>query len=107
MILDENEMTTNAILIRMKTNETINIYNETFKIGKDRNFVDYCISDNKAISRAHAYILNKNSNYYIFDNNSTNHTFVDGVKITSQQEVILKNGTKIKLANEEFEFKIF
>ena len=40
------------------------------------------------------------------DNNSLNHTYVDGNQIASQIRVMITDGTRIKLANEEFEFKI-
>ncbi|MFR1949967.1 MAG: FHA domain-containing protein [Roseburia hominis] len=38
------------------------------------------------------------------DTNSTNHTYVNGVMIRSNEEVVLSEGDKIRLANEEFVF---
>ena len=78
-----------------------------FHIGKERSYVDYCISGNPTISRSHADIINKNGQFYIVDNNSTNHTYVNGEMIPSNTEIPLSHGAKIRLSNEEFEFKTY
>lgn len=38
--------------------------------------------------------------------NSTNHTYVDGKMIQPNTEVPIQQGTKIRLGNEDFEFKL-
>ena len=91
-------------LLRVKNNERIPINKPSFRIGKERSFVDYFIADNTAISRSHANILNRDGEYYIVDTNSTNHTYVNGVMIQSNVETKLTHGAKITLANESFEF---
>lgn len=96
-----------ASITRIKTGETASISKQVFTIGKERRKVDFCISDNNSISRAHAQIICRGTDYYVVDQNSTNFTFVNGNKIAPRQEILLKNGDKIKLADEEFEFKKF
>lgn len=91
-------------LVRTRNNEKIPLDKPVFRIGKERSYVDYFIGDNAAISRSHANILNRDGKYFVMDTNSTNHTYVNGTMISSNQEVPLSHGTKIKLANEEFEF---
>ena len=93
-------------LVRTRNNEKIPLDKPVFRIGKERSYVDYFIGDNAAISRSHANILNRDGKYFVMDTNSTNHTYVDGTMISSNQEVPLSHGTKIKLANEEFEFRM-
>lgn len=93
-------------LVRTRNNEKIPLDKPVFRIGKERSYVDYFIGDNAAISRSHANILNRDGKYFVVDTNSTNHTYVDGTMILSNQEVPLSHGTKIKLANEEFEFRM-
>ena len=93
-----------AYLIRLKNNERIPITGNVFCIGKERSTVNYFISDNPAISRNHATIAFMINKYFIIDNNSTNHTFVDGKQIPTNFEVEIYNNMKIRLANEEFEF---
>ena len=47
----------------------------------------------------------KNGATYLTDMNAANGTFVNGVKVLPNQEIALKTGDKIKLADEEFEFR--
>ena len=104
-VMETNSMAPH--LIRMKNNEKIPINKPVFRIGKERSYVDYFIGDNTAISRSHANIVNHNGEFYVVDTNSTNHTFVNGGMIQSNQEVKLAHGTKIRLANEDFEFRLY
>ena len=94
-------------LIRTKNNERIDISKPVFRIGKERSYVDYFIGDNTAVSRSHANIVSRDGEYFIVDTNSTNHTYVNGGVILSNSETKLSNGTKIRLANEEFEFRLY
>lgn len=94
-------------LIRVKNNEKIPLNKQVFRIGKERSYVDYFIGDNTAISRSHANIVNHNGEFYVVDTNSTNHTYVNGGMIQSNVETKLSHGTKIRLANEDFEFRLY
>ncbi|RDU22817.1 DUF6382 domain-containing protein [Anaerosacchariphilus polymeriproducens] len=102
--IQEKEATGN--LIRMKTQEKIVVDKEIFRIGKEKSFVDYYISDNKAISRSHARLVKRNREYFIVDTNSTNHTYINGKIIPSNQEFLVPNGATIRLGNEEFKFEL-
>lgn len=92
-------------LVRKSTGEKININKPDFTIGKERRRVDYCISNNSSISRAHARLTVRAGRCYICDLGSTNCTFVNGTKLSPNQEVVLSKGDKIKLADEEFVFE--
>lgn len=94
-------------LVRLKNNEKIPLDKPVFRIGKERSYVDYFISDNPAISRSHANIVTREEEYYVVDTNSTNHTYVNGAMIPSNEEYPLEDGAKVRFANEDFEFKIF
>lgn len=94
-------------LIRTKNNERININKPVFRIGKEKSYVDYFIGDNSTISRSHANIIVRDSDCFITDTNSTNHTYVNGDMIQSGTEFKLSHGDKVRLANEEFEFKLY
>ncbi len=95
---------TGSCLVRKSNNERININKPEFVIGKERRKVDYCISDNNSISRVHAKIRVRAGRCYILDMGSTNCTFVNGSRLSPNQEVILSKGDKIKISDEEFEF---
>ena len=97
----------NPHLIRIKNNENIPLNKPVYRIGKERSYVDYFIGDNTAISRSHANIVNHNGEFFIVDTNSTNHTYVEGRMIPSNEETKLEDGTKFRLANEDFEFKLY
>lgn len=98
---------TDPHLIRTKNNERIPLNKPVFRIGKEKSYVDYFIGDNTAISRSHANIINRNGEFFVVDTNSTNHTYVNGGMIHSNEEVKLSHGTKIRFANEDFEFKMY
>ena len=94
-------------LIRKKNNERIELNKPVFRIGKEKSYVDYFISDNTAVSRSHANIITREGQYFIVDTNSTNHTFVNAKMLQSNVEVEIKHGDKIRLGNEDFEFKLY
>ena len=91
-------------LIRLKTRERLTINKESMTIGRERKRVDICIPDNTSISRLHAKLVVRNGVTYLIDQNAANGTFVNGVKATPNQEVALKDGDKVMLAAEEFEY---
>lgn len=101
-VVSGNEDVPFPYILRLRTNQKVAITKSIFKIGKSKNLVDYPVTDNSSISRCHADIINKNGILYIRDNNSTNHTFVNGERIEPNTDVKLVHGTKINLANEEF-----
>ncbi len=94
-------------LIRVKNNERIPLNKSPFHIGKERSYADYFVGDNTAISRSHADIYNRNGEFFVVDTNSKNHTYVNGAMITSNVETKLNHGDKVRLANEDFEFKMY
>lgn len=94
-------------LIRKKNNEKISLNKPVFRVGKERSYVDYFIGDNTAISRSHANFITRENEYFVVDTNSTNHTFVNGTMIQSNVETAIAHGDTIRLANEDFEFKLY
>ncbi len=91
-------------IVRKKTGEVINITKPEFSIGKSKTKADYAIEDNTAISRVHCIIVQKDGVNYIKDNNSTNHTYLNGVELAPGKEQLLKNKTLIQMGDEEFTF---
>lgn len=92
-------------LISLQTGEWIPIFKDIFKFGKMKNECDY-ISCNSAVSRLHAKISKENGSSFITDLNSTNGTFVNGVKVESGSRKELHHGDIIRFANEEYKFVI-
>jgi len=90
--------------VRKSTGEIINITKPEFIIGKSKTKADYAIENNSAISREHCIIIQHDGVNYIKDNNSTNHTYVNGVELQPGKEVLLKHKTEVRLGDEEFTF---
>ena len=91
-------------LTRVKNNERILINKPRFVIGREEN-CDYCTGqENPSVSRTHATILMDANGCRIMDNNSANHTIVEGVRVMPGTEIALKDGVRIRIANEEFIF---
>lgn len=91
-------------LTRRATGVTVNIDKPVFRIGKERDKVDFCITENRTVSRVHATIRTQNGSCFIEDNNSTNRTCINGTPVPPNMEIKLKNGDVIRLSNEEFDF---
>lgn len=107
VFIDVNEANNNnPCLFRVNNNEYIEISKDYFKIGKSMTQVDYQIHNNNAISNFHAAILKRGCEYFIVDAGSTNHTYVEGLILEKNQEMRISDNTHIKMANEEFVFKL-
>ena len=91
-------------LTRMSTNEQIPINSAEFTIGRERSKVNYCLEGNSSISRIHVRIVVRDGKVYLVDNKAANGTFVNGVKCRPGEEVLLKGGDIITLADEKFKY---
>lgn len=91
-------------LTRMSTNENIPINSAEFTIGRERSKVDYCLEGNSSISRVHVRIVVRDGKVFLVDNRAANGTYVNGVKCRAGQEVELKAGDIITLADEKFKY---
>ena len=90
-------------LIRKSTKEKILINRDVFKIGKEKSYVDYYV-ENDAVSRTHADIVRKKDHFYVVDQDSLNHTFLEGKRLPAKKYVKIKSGQSFVLADEEFTF---
>lgn len=103
-VLNMNSNVSYPYLIRLNNYERVNVNKPSFRIGKERSYVDYFVMNNSAVSRIHADIITRDGRYFIKDNHSTNRTFVNGTVIPFEQEYEIFDGDAIMLANEAFEF---
>lgn len=93
-------------LFRVLTEETISINKPVFRIGKERSYVDYFVTNNIAVSRSHVDIITRGSKYFVKDLNSKNHTYINNHELPIYMEVEIHDGDRLKLGNEEFIFNI-
>lgn len=101
--IPEPEPEKRAYIIRANTNERIDVDQDPFILGKSEK-ADYQIHGNNAISRKHIEISKTEDGYQLEDLNSSNHTYIDGKKVTKREP--LEDGQTFQLADEEFSFFI-
>ena len=104
VLLDGKNGNTNPYIERKTSGEKVYITKRCMCIGKDKRYADYIISDNAAISRAHARLLYHDDRVYVVDEDSLNHTYVNEEKLLSQEEKEVVDGDVIIFADEEFVF---
>ena len=93
-------------LKRIFNGEVVKISKPVFRIGKERSYVDYFVSNSNVISRSHADIIIRDNRYFITDLNSKNKTYINGRMIMPNCEIEIFDGDTITLANEDFLFKV-
>jgi hypothetical protein len=91
-------------LFRVLTEENISINKPVFRLGKERSYADYFVSNNSAVSRSHADIITRGQRIFVIDLNSKNKTYINDQPIPIQEETEIFNGDRLRLANEEFIF---
>ena len=68
--------------------------------------MDYCIKDNKSVSRVHAQIRQIMGEFTLENLNATNGTYVNGIKLQDNGASPLHSGDSVSLANERFVFYV-
>lgn len=102
----ENFSTSPPYLLNGVGNPKIAITKRVFKIGRDPKGTDHTCN-NKVVGRVHAHILHENGEYFLEDNDSRNGSYLNDRKLHPKEKVKIRHGDRIRLANEEFIFKLF
>lgn len=106
-LLDNQEdVVSYPTLIRLSNNQKMFVNKAVFSIGRDSTRNDFVVTDNTAVSGEHAEIRLENGRYYISDLKSTNKTIVDGNVLKPGYKMELYSGSRIKIADEDFEFEL-
>ncbi len=92
-------------IVRKSNGEKITVNTSDFSVGQGATS-NYVVTGNTAVSRNHARIVTRNGQYYIIDNQSTNGTYIDDVKLVPNMETEIVSGQKLRFANEEYEFLV-
>lgn len=91
------------ILVSETGKDNITITKSHFLIGKSADKVDGVIVGNTAVSRIHCEIVvNDLGVISIVDKGSANGTFVNGLRIATDQYTPLRVNDRVKIANEEY-----
>ena len=106
VLLAEEPECPKPVLVRSRTGDKIPVNRPVFRIGKEAGQVDYCITDNPAVSRSHAQILFRDGGYFVEDLQSTNKTYLNGCAVIPGEKCPLEDGARMRLGNEEFVFEL-
>lgn len=91
-------------LYRVSNEERISVNKPVYRLGKEKSYVDYFISNNGAVSRSHADLVSRGDKCFVIDRNSKNHTYINNEMIPVNCEVEIHDGDQLRLGNEEFIF---
>lgn len=91
-------------LYRISNDESIPINKPVYRLGKEKSYVDYFVTNNAAVSRSHADLVLRGNKCFVMDLNSKNHTYINDEMIPANCEVELHDGDRLRLGNEEFIF---
>lgn len=103
-VLLENVFIPTLVISGVNTPQRIEsvVAKDEFVIGKNPQATDLTIEFSKAVSNRHCSIICKNGVSYVVDHQSTNGTFLNGVRVQSEERVQIKAGDKLRLANCDF-----
>lgn len=103
IMITEREVKKSLLLSSIAKGENIKIMPEDFPciIGKSRKNCDFFINSS-VISRVHMKITKESAEYFVEDLNSTNGSFVNGMRLMPQCPVKINIGDKITLADIDF-----
>lgn len=104
LLAEEVKVSIRPYIVRIQDSEKVEVNKPVFRIGKEKSYVDYFVTNNSAVSRLHADIITKDDRFFILDNNSTNGTYINGRLIPEKTQTEIFDGDELKLANERFEF---
>ena len=96
----------NPRLINVSTGESIPISKDLFIVGRNKNEVDFFTGINSAISGKHCIIKLVGENAFIEDT-STNGTYLNDGRIAKGVDTRLPHDTRVRLADEEYIFKVY
>lgn len=95
---------TRFYLLRVQTEEKIELTHFPFLVRTERGSVAYCVTGNAAVSRRHAEFSMQDGECFIADQKSTNKTYINDCVLAPLLPQVLKDGDRIRLGNELFQF---
>jgi len=90
----------------MSDTVAFSINQRRFILGKKEGSADGIVTCSKRISRMHCELVRKDGKLFVKDLQSTNGTFINGMKLLPEMEAELCNGDTLQLADVQFTVKI-
>lgn len=93
-----------AMLVHVRNGRRYLISKAVVRIGRMREECDLSFPDNKKMSRHHADILFLQGRYYLLDQKSLNHVYINGVQLEEGEQRELRCFDEIMMAQEQLFF---
>ena len=88
--------------VRERTGERIKFDEDGVMVGRSSARSDYVITGNGSLSRSHCKFFVRDGSAYIYDDNSSNGTYLNGRRLSMGETVPVGRGDKVVLAGETF-----
>ncbi len=96
----------NVVSVNSKNTCEFNINKPEFILGRVASKVDAVVPENPAISSAHCKFIFRNGEYFVQDLKSSNGSFLNSKRLVAEELYSVKNGDRLRLANEDFLIRI-
>lgn len=104
LMMDDAGEERRIALVRRANGQRTVVTHNNFHIGRGQNLVDlYVDSKTMYIGTDHAYIMLQGSEYFVVDNNSRNHTWLNGKQLECSRPYAIHPGDILRLADEYFD----
>lgn len=103
VFIGQTDVKPENILIEKNKGKQYRINSFPFTIGKVKNCVDLSLTDN-SVSRIHARLFMQNGRVYLQDCHSTNGTFINGVQLEAEEQVMLEKEDEIGIGRVRFSY---
>lgn len=105
MVYAEEEPQPVCKFTRTSTGNVLDLDSLPVTLGRG-SAADIRISGNPYIGRVHMRVLERDSEFYIEDLRSSNHTYLNGRQLTPESPTAIHDGDTVALAKEEFTVSI-
>jgi len=95
------------IICESNPNRFFRVNKVSFVIGKKASEVDGVVDGSRLVSRVHCEAVSRNGIWYIKDRNSSNGTFLNGVKLIPETLMEIHDGDALKLADVKYQIRIY
>ncbi len=102
---DQRKELPQGCLVRASNGDVVTLSQSVLRIGRDRNYADYCIR-NEHVSSRHARIEIQDGHFVVVDTESSNGTYVNGRKLKPYEACFLQDGDSITFGGEQFTFQV-
>lgn len=102
---DRQSVISSGWLERPDTQQKITLDKAETTFGRDGTVCTVAIPNFDGVSRRHAMIVNKDNQYFVMDLGSRNGTYVQGIRLSPNQQTALNDGDTVRFGNATYIFR--